>query len=383
MATRSPNGRRPARHAHRGAVLVESAVVTAALLTIVLSMIQLGLIGFLQMTADAGAFLNAHQNVIGVNDPLGAAHATHQVFPQISTSAISNAVETAPTPTVPVDYYYNGTAAERATAPTNRHGGASILQPYQEQTTITETPFTIFGHPLIVHSQAREVDWLESDATWDAANANYGTPYTPGNNALNANVFTEGENVPVYYMSLDFIYHCATSGAWGVTSKGVCPNQDVLSLGMGEFLDNLNWSNGAAGVGGVVGSTGPGGTTGTFEAAACHQRMYATLAYFFENLQENNYGNSAGFAADPLNYIETTYNPFWYNGAGSSGYTNFSASNVSFFGQWPNGATSHTLDTIASQTVNKIYSWDVEHFQGTSGQGGIGSNPLHPTAGCT
>jgi hypothetical protein len=132
-----------------------------------------------------------------------------------------------------------------------------------------------------------------------------------------------------------------------------------------------------------VGSTGPGGTTGTFEAAACHQRMYATLAYFFENLQENNYGNSAGFAADPLNYIETTYNPFWYNGAGSSGYTNFSASNVSFFGQWPNGATSHTLDTIASQTVNKIYSWDVEHFQGTSGQGGIGSNPLHPTAGCT
>jgi hypothetical protein len=55
------NGLRPARDAHRGAVLVESAVVTAALLTIVLGMIQLGLVGFLQMTADAGAFLNAHQ----------------------------------------------------------------------------------------------------------------------------------------------------------------------------------------------------------------------------------------------------------------------------------------------------------------------------------
>jgi len=383
MATRAPNRRRPARDAQRGAIVVESAVVTAALLTIVLGMIQLGMVGFLQMTDDAGAFLNAHQTVIGVNDPLGPADATHQVFPQIKTSAITNAVETAPTPTVPVDYYYNGTTAEQSTASTNRHGGASVLQPYQEQATITQTPFTVLGHPLIVHSQARDVDWLESNATWDVADANYGGAYTAGNNALNANVFVQGENVPVYYMSLDYIYHCATPGAWGVSPKGVCPTQDELSLGTGEFLDNLNWSNGTAGVGGVVGSTGPGGSTGTFEAAACHQRMYATLAYFFENLQENNYGNSGAFAADPLNYIETTYNPFWYNGAGSTGYTNFSASNVSFFGQWPNGATAHTLDTIASQTVNKIYSWDVEHFQGTGGQGGVGNNPLHPTAGCT
>ncbi len=367
----------------RGAIIVESAIVTASVLTLVLGMLEMGLLGFLQITVDAGAFLNAHQNVIGVDDALGPADATHEVFPQIQTTAISNSVQTAPSPTVPVDYGYNGTADEQAVASTNRHGGASLLQPYQEQTAITQTPFSFLGNAFTVHSQAREVDWLESNVTWDASNANYGGAYAAGNNALNANVFTEGENVPLYYMSLDFVYHCATSGAWGVSPKGVCPNQDTLSLGTGEFLDNLNWSNGTAGVGGPVNSTGPGGTTGTFEAAACHQRMFATLAYFFENLAENNYGNSAGFASDPLNYIETTYNPYYYNGAGSTGYQNFSASNVSFFGQYPNGGTFHELDAIATQTVRTIYSWDVEHFQGQGGQGGIGNNPLHPTAGCT
>ena len=68
---------------------------------------------------------------------------------------------------------------------------------------------------------------------------------------------------------------------------------------------------------------------------------------------------------------------------GSSGYTNFSSSNVSFFNQYPNGGTHHTLDTLATQAINDIYSWDVEHFQGVGGQGGIGSNPLHPSVGCT
>jgi hypothetical protein len=365
----------------RGAILVESALVTASVLTFMLGMLELGLLGFLQITVDAGAFLNAHQNVIGVKDALGPADATHLVFPQIQPSAIVNTVQTAPSPTVPVNYGYNGTTAQQSAAANNRHGGASILQPYLSQTTITQIPFSFLGAPFRVHSQASEVNWLESDVTWDASNANYGGAYSAGNNALNANVLKQGENVPVYYMSLDFIYHCATPGAWGVSPKGTCPTQDTLSLGTGEFLDNLNWSNGTAGVGGPVNSTGPGGTTGTFEAAACHQRMYSTLAYFFENLAQNNYGNSAAFAGDPLNYIETTYNPFWYNQQTS--YTNFSSNNASFFGQWPNGATSHTLDTIATADIRIIYGWDVEKFQGSGGQGSIGDNPLHPTLGCT
>jgi len=180
-------------------------------------------------------------------------------------------------------------------------------------------------------------------------------------------------------MSLNFVYHCATPGPWG-TSGGVCPNQDVLSLGMGEYLDINNWSNGTPGVSGPANSTGPDGTTGTFEAAACHQRMYATLAAFFDN--------AARHSSNPLDYLEYRFNPYYYdsNPNNQRYYNNFSSANATFFNQnaTVNPATpSSQFDMNATQTIHTIYSWDVERFQGQGGLGGIGSNPLHPTAGCT
>jgi len=382
--------KRAAADRERGSVLVESALVTASILTLVLGMLQLGVLGFLQLTLDAGAFLNAHQNAIGVTDVLGASDATHKVFPQIPTSAIANSVQTAPSPDVPVNYGYNGNAAQQAASATQRHGGASVMQPYLSQTTISETPFTIFGQPFVVHSQASEANWLETMPEWGIANMNYGGAYSASNTQYNANVFTLGENTPPYYMSANYFTHCTTPGIWGApgstAGRGVCAapgsttsTSAVLSLGMGEYLDTLNWANGVAGVGGPVGSPG-GASTGTFEAAACHQRVYATLTYFFENLAENNYGNSAAFASDPLNYLETTYNPYYYN---LSGYTDFSSTKASFFGQWPNGATHHTLDTEATAAIQTIYGWDDQKsYQGTAGLYGVGNNPLTPTAGC-
>jgi hypothetical protein len=357
-------------------VLIESAIILATVLTLVLGMLELGLLGFLQITVDAGAFLNAHQNVIGVNDPLGPADATHLVFPQIDPAAITNTVQTAPVANVPVDYGYNSPdAGVQAVSDVNRHGGASIMQPYISQTTITETPLSFLNNVFRVHSQASDANWLESMAEWGVANTNYGTPYTPGNNQLNTNVINNGENTPLYYMSLNFINHCATPGSWG-TTDGVCPIQDVLALGMAEYLDINNWSNQTPGVGGPAGSTGPGGTTGTFEAAACHQRMYAKLASFFANVETEAQLHST----DPLNYIEYTYNPYYFN---QSGYTDFSSTNASFFGRRPNRGTADAADLEATQAIQTIYSWDVERFQGQGGLGGIGDNPLHPTLGCT
>jgi hypothetical protein len=340
----------------------------------------MGLLGFLQITVDAGAFLNAHQNVIGVNDTLGPADATHQVFPQIQTAAITNVVMTAPTPIVPVDYGYNdANPTTVAASANNRHGGASIMQPYLSQTTITETPFTFLRQAFRVHSQATEAEWLDSLPEWDVANSNYGAAYAPGNTQANTSMFTQGENNPLFYMSFNYVRHCETPGSWGNPSgsRGICPTSDILAMGSGEYLDTYNWSNGTAGVGGAANATGPGGATGTFEAAACHQRMYSTLAYFFENLAENNYGNSAAFAGDPLNYLETTYNPYYYN---RSGYTNFA--NASFFGQEANGGSLTGLDRAANSAIGTIYGWDVERGSNGDGLGGIGQNPLHPTTGC-
>jgi hypothetical protein len=375
----------------RGSILVESAIVTSSILVLMLGMLQMGLLGFLQVTLDAGAFLNAHQNAIGVTDTLGPSDATHQVFPQIQASSIANTVQTAPSPLVPVNYGYNGNAAQQAASATSRHGGSSVMQPYLSQTTISQTPFTIFGHPFIVHSQASEANWLETMPSWGIANSNYGGAYSASNTQYSTNVFTLGENTPPYFMGANFFTHCTTPGVWGAVGstagRGVCAapgsttsTSRVIVLGIGEFLDTTNWANGVAGVGGPVGSPG-GASTGTFEAAACHQRMFATLAYFFENLTENNYGNSGAFATDPLNYLETTYNPYYYN---RTGYTDFSSTNASFFGQWPNGATHHTLDTQTTAAIQTIYGWDDQAgYQGSGGLYGVGNNPLHATAGCT
>jgi len=368
--------RRLAR-AQRGSITVESAIVLSAVLVFVLGMVEFGALGFMQITVDAGAFLNAHQNAIGVNDALGPADATHQVFPQIATSSIANNVLTAPSPTVPVDYGYNDPSPSVvASSSVNRHGGASIMEPYLSQTTISQSVFRLFNESFNVQSQASEPNWLQSAPLWDAANVNYGTAYSASNSEINSSVFENGDNSPLYYMSLNKINHCATPGSWGNPSgsRGVCPTQDILTLSAGEYLDYYNWSNGTAGIGGYSTSTGPGGTTGTFEAAACHQRMLSTLVYFFQYLSGNNFGNSAAFAADPLNWLETTYNPYYYN---RSGYTNFST--VSFFSQRPNGASSDGIDTLATNAIKEIYGWDVETYNGP----GLGVNPLYPTRGCT
>jgi len=345
-------------------------------LVFVLCMVEFGVLGFLQITADAGALLNAHQAAIGVNDALGPADATHQVFPQLQTASITNAVQTAPSPTVPVDYGYNGTSSEQAASGTNRHGGASMLQPYLSQTTISQSLFSVRNWLFAVHSQASEPEWLESAPLWDAANIGYGSAYSASNSEINSSIFANGENSPLYYMSMNKINHCATPGAWGTpgASRGICPSEDILTLSSGEYLDYYNWSNGTAGIGGYSTSTGPGGTTGTFEAAACHQRMLSTLVYFFQYLKANNYGNSAAFATDPFNWLETTYNPYYYN---KSGYTNFSTAN--FFSNRPNGAASDGVDTLANNAIKEIYGWDVETYLGY----GLGVNPLYPTKGCT
>ncbi len=351
----------------------------AAVLVFVLGMLQFGLLGFLQITVDAGAFLNAHQTALGVVDTLGPADATHQVFDQIQTASISNTVQTAPSPTVPVDYGYNSTNSTTVTnSSTNRHGGASMLQPYLSQTTITQSVFSMLNQSFTAYGQASEPNWLESAPLWDAANINYGTAYSASNSEIDSSIFANGENSPLYYMSLNKIQHCQTPGAWGASTspRGTCPAPDILTLGTGEYLDYYNWSNGTAGIGGPATSTGPGGSTGTFEAAACHQRMLATLVYFFQWLAANDNGNSSTFAAEPLNWLETSYNPYYYN---RSGYTNFSSAN--FFNATPNGAVTlnSNIASLSNNAIKTIYGWDVETYEGS----GVGTNPLYPTLGCT
>jgi len=369
---------RPYR-AERGAIVVETAIVTAAILAMVLGAIQLGLLGFLQITFDAGAFLNAHYNALGSSGASTtftssqAATATNAVLHQIPVPAISPPVVlAAPSPTVPVDYSYNDpNAATRAAAANARHGGASIMQPYLQQTNISETPFSFLGKPFHVTSQATEAVWLETGQEYDVAGINYGSPYSSANPAVsNANYFNQGENTPLYYLSFNFVSHCTTGGTW---SGANCPNTDYLALGMAEHLEVYNWGNPVPGVSGPANSTGAGGSTGVFEQMACHQRMYSTIASFFLAAQ------SAGPTA--FANLQTNYNPYYYNNH-FNGYSNFA--NASFF-KYQAGtynASTGTAATVANY-IQDIYSWDVERGSNAPLGTAPGQYPLTPGVGCT
>jgi hypothetical protein len=370
--------------------MLETALVTYFVLGLVLGALQLGLLGFLQITVDAGAFLNAHYNALGSSGSdaaftsTEAASATTSVLPQIPSGEIgAPVVQAAPSPTVPVDYGYNGSQAEQQTAAGNRHGGASMMQPYIQQTAIDFVPLTFLNLPFRVNSQATEAVWLESTPEWDVTNSNYGSPYAGGNSAVNANYFSEGENTPPYYVSFNFVKHCNKPGDWGYPGspegQATCPSQnaDFLSLGVAEHLDIYDWANPAAGTSGPVYSTGST-STGTFEEMACHQRAFSKVADFFVAAK-----NASG--GDPFNYLERNYNPYWYNSTQyGATYANFSG--AKFFTQTaPSGAATSTsnADGAAGAAIGEIYSFDVERQTGPSNLGtNPGDNPLHPAAGC-
>jgi len=371
----------------RGAIMLETAVVTYFVLGLVLGALQLGLLGFLQITVDAGAFLNAHYNALGASGSDAsftsseAATATNSVLPQIPTAQLhAPVVQTAPSPTVPVDYLYNGTSGQQATASVNRHGGASMMQPYIEQSSINFVPLTFLNLPFTVNSQASEPIWLESTPEWDVTNSNYGAAYNGSNSALNANYFAEGENTPPYYVSFNFVQHCDLPGEWGQpgANQGTCPtaNQDFLSLGVAEHLDIYDWANPVAGVSGPAFTTGST-TTGTFEEMACHQRAFSQIAEFFLTAKSSG-------AGDAFNWLQRYYNPFWYNSTQNGAtYTDFST--AKFFTQTIGGTATSTssADGAAGAAIKEVYGWDVERQTGPSGLGtDPGDNPLHPATGC-
>jgi hypothetical protein len=353
--------------------MVETALITYFVLGLVLGALQLGLLGFLQITVDAGAFLNAHYNALGSSGSDSAtftssqaASATTSVLPQIPTDQIgAPVVQAAPSPTVPVEYGYNGSNAPDANVADNRHGGASMMQPYIQQTKINFVPINFLNLPFAVNSEATEPVWLESTPEWDVTNSNYGRAYNATNTALNANYFSEGENTPPYYVSFNFVQHCERAGEWGyrgsAEGQGTCPQLDFLSMGVAEHLDIYNWANGSAGVSGPAASAGSP-DTGTFEEMACHQRAFAQVADFFVQ---------AAADGDAFNSLQAKYDPYWLNSIQSgASYQNFNSAR--FFPGSPAGSA-----------IQEIYSWDVERQSGPSNLGtNPGDNPLHPSAGC-
>lgn len=362
----------------RGAVLVETAVVTAAVLTLVLGALELGVLGFIQITVDAGAFLNAHYNAIGASGTQ-ASNATVAVFPQIKAANISTQVQPAstPDPTFMIDYGFGAPNASN-----NRHGGASMMQPYLQQTQIQQKVFSLLGLNFYVQSAATEPNWLESDQEYNLQGSPYGANQFTGTTdpRTTANYFSAGENTPFYYLSANYMLACGTAGSWGV-SNGNCPNTLFHALGMAEHLENWNWGNANAGVSGpTYNYSNPTylASTGAFEEMACHQRMYSQIGKFFSDANTS----AAAASTDPLNYIEYYWNPYngnRYNGAGTHGTPTWVFFNTDV------QSTHSTLDaegTTASTAITNVYSWDYD-WDGSPGlEQAPGQYPLNPGGGC-
>ena len=310
--------------------MVETALFVSATLVFMLGIIQIGVLGYLQLTTDAAAYYDARANVLTVSSGTPE-QATNNAFPQISIANIQPTAVPAPTPSVAVDYGYNDPSASvRATSQSNRHGGASMMTPEQLQATVDVPGLAhILGKSLGVNGVAIEAKWVECGTHDDIANEGCSLA-SPGPYSQN-NYFTQGENTPPYFVGFNYLQECSLNGPWGeYTGQGdssldwqnpaasyasgsdylayfasfsgappsgltvdwsnsgtPCangsnsgnPNISFLALGVAGFLDSSNWSDTSPGVSGAS-STGTG--QAVFEAFACHQREYATIGEYLE-----------------------------------------------------------------------------------------------------
>ena len=398
----------------RGAILVESALVVGAIFLMLFGTVFLAIIGFDQMSSDGAAYEVAHQASIGASAP--PAQAAHNVYPNIAQGNITTAVQPAPAASIAVDYGYNDpTLSVQQNSSNNRHGGVSMMQGTEVVGTANKSSASLLGMPIGVVGSMIEPMWLENGVHFDAENSNaYGgtTPVcaptpTPTGSAtppppkcFQGNVFQVGENSPPYYVGFNYMDHCTMILPWdnaqlgqGASAGPTCDNangtnQQFVPLGVAEFLDFSNWcdpSNPAPNCSVAPANPGLAGSApsdSTFATIACHQRVYATVATFFQNntnLQQI-YTNQGGFSN-----LSTTAGPeFYYYFRATGSNAAYPASNS--FKDFEGYDTPYASEDVhggsgigtTDAAIRKIYNFDGHDVSGPSGS----SDPIYPGVGC-
>ncbi len=333
-----------ARHAQRGAVVVETALVAGMVLTCLLFSVQVGILGFLQVTSDAASFVDAHLHSVGLqpNSPQTAESVTTGAFTQLAPGDISSTPLPAPSASIPVDYKYNGTSSEQTYSQTTRVGGTSMLQPSLTQSQVKpHQTFSVAGQNVGVSATDTEPQWKECGVHYNVANQTNLACGGGGDNNFQVDYFKSGENTPPYFVGFNYLQHCDSPQPWQTCGSNV----DFISFGMGEFLyaknssedEGGNWQRANPGISGPKDSS-------TFQEAACHQRVYAQLATFFAG-----YGD-----------LYKVYTAFMGT-AGNPGViaTALLSSNVNDFSKWDEFEGSGTAaGANADKLIQQVYSWD-------------------------
>jgi hypothetical protein len=337
----------------RGAVVVETALTVGIGLTILLFSIQVGVLGFLQITADAASYVAARGAAVGTLPSTNPASAAHAAFKQIATTDIVSPASPSPAPSAPLGVNYEYNVGYNANG--SRHSGASVLQPLQVPTTVTtHGKENILGKLLGVGAQDVEAQWTECTPHFNTANTPYAQCGATGNPVgYNVNYFTSGENTPMYYVGFNFMLQCTQTLPW--TSCTTTPQ--FLSLGVGSYLDTDNWAATTPGVNGSAYyySAGPGGRgvapSQTFEYMGCHYDRLNNLSFFFLHYPDLP-SLYSGIPTEGVGGWGTTIDA-WL----ATKPTNFK-NILSFF--------STTVDPGADPAIQQIYAWDTVVPKGTS-----------------
>ncbi len=366
-----PRRGNPRQH-ERGAVLVETTLVTGMVLTLLLFSVQVGILGFLQITADAASFVDAHVHSVGtVSKTTNVENATAGSFPQLAPADIATTPLPAPSASIPVDYQYNGTKGEVAQSQVSRVGGVSMLQPTLIQSNVRpHQVFNMFGNNIGVGGQDIEPQWEECGAHYNVGNA---SDLTCGGSNPSPNFqvdyFTSGENTPPYFVGFNYIKHCQNSQPWTTCSGGGAGSgEDFIAFGVAEYLDACNAHRSTPGISGAAGDHC--GAEATFHEAACHQRVYSDLAAFFNNYVDllklyQAYGGQDDTQKGTIFYALARNTP------------------VSDFATWSEFESDAKGMKVDSE-IKQIYTWD-EHVQAGytyTSKADPGQYPLNPDGGC-
>ena len=234
----------------------ETALVITMILLLMLGSLRLGIVGYTQLATDAAAFTDAR--LTGVGDPNATAKTTTAVT-RVTAGDITTQ-QGLPIPAqAPVNY--------NITDDTTRHGGMTMMQAAQVVTTVLKSDLDgllVSGNQISVTGTAFAPQYLDF----------YSHQNVLGN-ALNSaaalgsaqNYFTQGENVPPYFVGFHFMQFCETPLEGGPWSE--CSAPDFDALGFAEYLDQDNWNRTQ---GGVVGSDA------VFKEMLCHQNKFANVA---------------------------------------------------------------------------------------------------------
>lgn len=262
---------KPARSI-RGAALPETAIVLTATLAMFFGIIQIGVIGFLQIMVDGAAFVAAHEYaLLNTTTYMTVAERPFPLLTSASFASPGPVTNSSDKTSVPVNYNTSATTA--------RQGGVSLVRRNHSQISVSKSaPGGLLGVGIAalsgikVQAAAIEPNSQVSNDVYDVNAAGYS-----GGGGTNKKFFGDVQDGPANYLSNQTMSYCNSSTPSSGTHFGTgCPSslQSLRTLGSAVFLDHDNWNRTNLGMG-----TYSGGYT--FAEMLCHEQMYAAAAATF------------------------------------------------------------------------------------------------------